>query len=99
MSVTAALDDIDDVVTETFDLQTRRQAKQKEGSRRNVYERSLREMRQVAGTGEMRQLQSWIGEYIAEKERFPTSREVRKEGARICRENGSEIPTGSWLGA
>ncbi|MFC6942483.1 hypothetical protein ACFQE8_21355 [Salinirubellus sp. GCM10025818] len=44
MTVEEAFRAIDDTVQEEFDLETRRQAKQKEGSRRNVYEKSLREV-------------------------------------------------------
>jgi len=41
MTVSEALRAIDETVRDVFDLGTRRQAKQKEGSRRNVYEKSL----------------------------------------------------------
>ncbi len=99
MTVKTALKEIDDAVTEVFDLVSRRQTKQKEGSRRNVYEKSPREVKQVAGNDEMGELREWIIQYIRNKEKFPSRRETRKQGARIYRNSGHSIPTGSWLGA
>lgn len=99
MTVREALQAIDETVKDVFDLGTRRQAKQKEGSRRNVYEKSLREVQQVAGDEEMKALKRWIMQSIRENERFPSGRETRKKGAQICRDSGHSIPTGSFLGA
>lgn len=99
MTVREALQAIDETVKDVFDLGTRRQAKQKEGSRRNVYEKSLREVQQVAGDEEMKALKRWIIQSIRENERFPSGRETRKRGAQICRDSGHSIPTGSFLGA
>ena len=98
MTVNEALQAIDDTVKEVFDLGTRRQAKRKEGSRRNVYEKSLREVKQVAGDEEMEALKRWLIQSIREDERFPSGRETRKQGAQICRDSGHSIPTGSFLG-
>jgi len=47
----------------------------------------------------MEALKRWIIQSIREKERFPSGRETRKNGARICRDSGHSIPTGSFLGA
>lgn len=69
------------MVRNVFDLATRRQAKRKEGSRRNVYEKSLREVKQIAGDEELVELRDWIIEYIQEKEKFPSGRETRQNGA------------------
>jgi hypothetical protein len=99
MTVKEALRAIDDTVQEEFDLGTRRQAKQKEGSRRNVYEKSLREVKRVAGDEEMEALKRWIIQFIRGNERFPSGRETRKRAAQICRDSGHSIPTGSFLGA
>jgi hypothetical protein len=99
MTVREALQAIDESVKDVFDLGTRRQAKQKEGSRRNVYEKSLREVQQVAGDEEMETLKRWIIQSIRENGRLPSGRETRKRGAQICRDRGQSIPTGSFLGA
>jgi hypothetical protein len=99
MTVRTALDQIDDAVKDVFDLASRRQVKEREGSRRNVYEKSLRNVKQIAGDEEMVELREWIIQYIRENEKFPSGRETRKQGARICRDSGHTVPTGSWLGA
>lgn len=48
MTVKTVLEEIDEVVRDVFDLAARRQAKRKEWSRRNVYERSSREVKHIA---------------------------------------------------
>lgn len=93
------LAEIDATTQDVFDLATREAAKRKEGSRRNAYEKGIREVRDVAGKDAAEELADWIQEEIRTRERFPTARVVRKQGARICREHGHEISTGSWLGA
>lgn len=90
---------IDQTTQDEFDLGTREAAKRKEGSRRNAYQKGLREVQNVAGKDAARELAEWIQEEIRTAERFPTARNVRKRGAKICREHGHEISTGSWLGA
>jgi hypothetical protein len=98
MTVREALRAIDGAVQDVFDLGTRRQAKQKEGSRRTVYEKSLREVQQVAGDDEMAELTRRVIRSIRENERFPSGRETRKNGAQVCRDSGHSIPTGSFSG-
>ena len=90
---------IDETVQDVFDLGTRREAQRREGSRRTVYEKALRETSGIAGDAAATALAQWIQAQIRERERFPSGRSVRKRGARICRENGHEVSTGSWLGA
>lgn len=91
--------DIDETVMDTFDLRTRSRAKEKEGSRRKAYRKGIREVRDVAGNDEARELAARIQTDIRENERFPSGRTVRQWGAEICRESGHEVSTGSWLGA
>jgi hypothetical protein len=91
--------DIDDVVTDVFDLADRRRAKERAGSRRDAYEKGLTEVQRIAGKPQATRLAEWIQSQMREREAFPSAREVRKQGARICRESGHEVSTSSWLGA
>jgi hypothetical protein len=93
------LAEIDRTTQEEFDLGTREAAKRKEGSRRNAYQKGIREVRDVADKDAARELTDWIQDEIRTKNRFPTARNVRKRGAKSCRERDHEISTGSWLGA
>lgn len=93
------LDQIDDTVQDVFDLGTRREAQRREGSRRTVYEKALKETQAIAGDGGATALAQWLQEEIRENQSFPSGRDVRQRGARICRENGHQVSTGSWLGA
>ncbi len=93
------LREIDETTQEVFDLATRADAKRREGSRRNSYQKALEEVKDIAGRGGARALADWIQDEIRENERFPNARDVRQRGAELCRENGHEVSTGSWLGA
>lgn len=93
------IEQIDATVQDVFDLGTRREAQRREGSRRTVYKKALKETRSIAGDGGATALAQWLQDEIKERETFPSGREVRQRGARICRENGHQISTGSWLGA
>lgn len=91
--------EIDAAIQDVFDVADRQQAKQKAGSRRKAYEKGIEEVRDVAGKREAETLAEWIQSEIRSRERFPTAREVRQEGADICRQSGYEVSIGSWLGA
>lgn len=97
--VKETLAEIDQTTLETFDLATRRAAQKKEGSRRDAYEKGVREVRDIAGKEAAQELAEWIQEEIRTNQRFPSARTVRKRGARICRDHGHDVSTGSWLGA
>lgn len=93
------LAEIDRTTKEEFDLASRRAAERKEGSRRNAYRKGIREVRDIAGKDAARELTEWIQEEIRTNQRLPSARTVRKQGAKICREYGKDVSTGSWLGA
>jgi hypothetical protein len=93
------LAEIDATTQEVFDLATLADAKRREGSRRNSYEKALEEVKTRAGKPGARALAEWIQSEIRDTEEFPSGRAVRKRGARLCRENGHEVSAGSWLGA
>ena len=91
--------DIDERALDVFDLAARREAKHDAGSRRDAYERGIEEVRSIAGKAQARDLVAWIQAEMRERVAYPSAREVRKQGARICRESGHEVSTGDWLGA
>lgn len=93
------LREIDETAAAVLDLADREQARETAGSRRDAYERGLAEVRSIAGKPQARALAEWIQGEIREREAFPSAREVRKQGARICRESGHEVSTNDWLGA
>ncbi|MGZ0745951.1 hypothetical protein [Haloparvum sp. AD34] len=93
------LREIDAIAVEVLDVSTRQDAKEKAGSRREAYGKALDEVRDVAGRSAAGELLEWVQEQIRTEETFPTSREVRKQGAKICRSMDHSIPDDSWLGA
>ena len=99
MSVKDALREIDAAVEESFDRARRHEERRNARSRRNVYEKALREVRRIAGDEGMWALSQWITKQMREEKNVPSGRRVRQQGARICRKNGYEVSTGSWLGA
>ena len=90
---------LDNVVDEVLDRHEAYHDRMNGGSRRRAYEKSLREVKRVAGDEAATALAEWIEREIREKRRLPTTRQIRKRGATICRQNGYDISTGSWLGA
>jgi hypothetical protein len=90
---------IDAAVMEPFDFGARADARRTAGSRRRASERTLREVRDVAGPARGRDLSDWIEEEIRTRKLVPSAREVRKRGAGILRVSGHEVSTGNWLGA
>ena len=99
MPVKEEMTEIESTIDQTLDLNRKRDAEKKAKSRIKVYRKALKEVQQIAGNGPMRELAEWIREQIRTKERLPSGRAVRQKGAEICRDNGKEISTGSWLGA
>lgn len=99
MDVSDQLRGIDAVAVEVMDLRSRNHAKRTAGSRRRGYEKALREVRTVAGRQAADELAAWIESEIRRKRAMPPAREVRQQGARICRAYGYPVSTGSWLGA
>ena len=99
MSVTQSMKHIDRTVEKVLGTRERYEAKQKGRSRRRAYEKSIEEVRNVAGTTEAKQLAQWIEEYVRDEKELPKSRQVRKEGAEICRDAGHSVSTNDWLGA
>lgn len=68
---------------------------------RDAYEKSLRAMAAVDTDDEdsgVRALREWIVERIDEKGKLPSSRDVRRRGAKIVREQGYEVRNDEWLG-
>ena len=99
MAVTEEMGRIEATIEETFDRHQRTEARKTAKSRLNVYRKALKEVSNVAGTAAMHELGEWIRERIEDRKKAPSGRQVRQHGARICREHGHEISTGSWLGA
>jgi cytochrome P450 len=90
---------IDETAVEALDLADRERAREKGRSQRAAYEKGLREVERVAGKPQARELAEWIQDEIEDRETFPSAREVRNQGATICRRSGHDVSTNDWLGA
>ncbi|SHH14616.1 DUF5789 family protein [Halobaculum gomorrense] len=72
-----------------------------EGSQRDGYERTLRELAAIDAVDEdegIRVIADWVVEQIREDRKLPGSRAVRREAATYCRANGYEVRNDEWLG-
>ena len=99
MPVEAEMTEIESTIEETLDTARKREERKRKKSRMEVYRKALKEVQRIAGNDPMRGLAGWIRERIRTEGRLPSGRDVRKKGAEICRDNGKEVSTGSWLGA
>lgn len=71
------------------------------GSQRDAYERTFRELEAIDAVDEdegIRVIADWIVERIRDEEAVPGSRDVRRQAAKFCRENGYEVRNDEWLG-
>jgi hypothetical protein len=70
-------------------------------SQRDAYEKTFRALKQIDADDDdegIRAITDWVLAYIDENQRLPGSREVRREGANFCRENGYQVRNDEWLG-
>ena len=70
-------------------------------SQREAYEKTFRELEAIDADDDdegIRAIGDWIVEQIRDKERLPSSRNVRREAAKFCRANGYEVRNDEWLG-
>lgn len=89
---------VDRTVEDVLDAREQYEAKKEGRSRRRVYEKSIEEVRDVAGPTEAKQLAQWIEGQIRETKELPSGRSVRKRGGEICREAGHSVSVNDWLG-
>lgn len=98
MSVTQSMKHIDRTVEQVLGPHEQYEAKKEGRSRRRVYEKSIEEVRDVAGKTEAKQLAQWIENRIREEKELPSGRSVRKKGGEICRNAGHPVSANDWLG-
>ena len=69
-------------------------------SQRKAYETTFEELKAIDADDDegIRAIADWIVERIDEKERLPSSRDVRREAAKFCRANGFAVRNDEWLG-
>lgn len=71
------------------------------GSQRQAYEKTFRELKAIDADDDDEGIQAisdWIVGRIRDKEKLPGSRDVRRQAAKFCRENGYEVRNDDWLG-
>ncbi|UPV73556.1 hypothetical protein M0R89_13525 [Halorussus limi] len=99
MSIKQSMRDIDRAVGDVLGNHGRYEAERGGRSQRRAYEKTIEEVREVAGETEAERLATWIETTVRDKKKLPSSRRVRKEGAEICRDVGVSVSTNDWLGA
>lgn len=85
MGVSDALWEIECSIEDAFERPERKVERQRAQSHRSVYEQTLVEVDQQAGSEAMYALSSWIRREIKTSKRLPASHEVRQIGTEICR--------------
>lgn len=71
------------------------------GSKRTAYEKTFRALSSIEADDDdegVRVVADWIVGRIRDHETLPSSRDVRREAARFCRENGYRVGNDQWLG-
>lgn len=99
MNVEESMAEIDRAVEATISDPRKYRNERSERSQRRAYEKSLEAVDDLASEAATGRLASWIADAIREKGKLPTSRRVRKKGAKICRDAGYSVSTNDWLGS
>ena len=71
------------------------------GSRRDAYVKTFEELAAIEADDDdegITTVSDWIEERIREKEKLPSSRDVRRRAAKFCRNNGHAVRNDEWLG-
>lgn len=71
------------------------------GSQREAFEKTFLALRAIdAGDDDepIDTIADWVVEQIAETEKLPGSRAIRRQAATVCRANGYEVRNDEWLG-
>ena len=72
-----------------------------DGSQHDAYEKTFLELARVSPDDydeSIGVVRDWVVDRIREKEKLPTSRQIRRQAAKVCRESGHEIRNDDWLG-
>ena len=85
MGVSDALWEIECAIEDVFGQPGRTVDRQTAQARRSIYEQTLVDVEQWAGSEAMHSLSHWIEREIRAGERLPTGHEVRQIGTEICR--------------
>lgn len=70
-------------------------------AQRNAYVKTFEELEAIEPDDDdagIRAISDWIIEQIRDREALPSSRAVRREAAKFCRANGSQVRNDEWLG-
>jgi hypothetical protein len=70
-------------------------------SQRKAYETTFEELKAIDADDDDEGIQAitdWIVQRIRDKEKLPGSRDVRRQAAKFCRENGYQVRNDEWLG-
>ena len=70
-------------------------------SQRKAYEMTFHELKEIDADDDDEGIQAisdWIVEHIRDKEKLPSSRDVRRQAAKFCRANGYPVRNDEWLG-
>jgi hypothetical protein len=70
-------------------------------SQRKAYETTFQELKAIDADDDDEGIQAitdWIVQRIRDKEKLPGSRDVRRQAAKFCRENGYQVRNDEWLG-
>ena len=72
-----------------------------DGSQRDAYEKTFLELARISPDDDdeaIAVIRDWVVDRIRDEETLPTSRQIRRQAAKICRQNGHQIRDDDWLG-
>lgn len=70
-------------------------------SQHDAYEKTFLELKRLSPDDEDEEIgvvRDWVVDRIRDKEKLPSSRQIRRQAAKVCRQNGYRIRNDDWLG-
>jgi hypothetical protein len=99
MSIKQSMRDVDRAVEQAIGTPEEYEADKSGRSPRQVYEKSIEEVSEVAGKSEAERMATWIETTIRDERELPSGERVRTEGADICRDADESVSANDWLNA
>ncbi|WP_435094743.1 hypothetical protein [Halorubrum sp. N11] len=72
-----------------------------DGSQHDAYEKTFLELKRLSPDDEDEEIgvvRDWVVDRIRDEEKLPSSRQIRRQAAKVCRQNGYQIRNDDWLG-
>jgi hypothetical protein len=91
MSIKQSMRDVDRAVEDAIGSRDEYEADKEGPSPREVYERTIEEVSEVAGKAEAERLAAWIENTVRDERDLPADERVREKAVEVCEDAGESV--------